>query len=240
MKSVQTTTATTWRDLVRHASIGGVVILAVAMVAAKTVIPPLAIVMVALLVGSYLSSRPGRAGTIVTLVCGALLLINVVLFGVNDLGAARSFPSWAIAVAGTITSVVLVVATIAVLRSATANEWPRTLGHLASAAVAVCVALNLVLSVTSANASRQAADVAVIARNTKFQPKAMSVPTGRVSFFLDNKDFQLHNFHIEGAGPAVLLNARHSVRRVFDLQPGTYRFECDFHDGMTGTLTVTR
>jgi plastocyanin len=120
------------------------------------------------------------------------------------------------------------------------SDAPRRLARVAVAVIVVGVAANVVASATNANATQNAGDVAVTAKNTKFGPNTVTVPSGRVSFFLDNKDFQLHNFHIDGAGSAVLLDARHSVRHVFDLQPGTYRFECDFHDGMTGTLTVTR
>ena len=36
-----------------------------------------------------------------------------------------------------------------------------------------------------------------------------------------------------------MLTARHSARHTFDLRPGTYRYVCDFHTGMQGTLTVT-
>jgi plastocyanin len=241
MTIVQTTTKTTtsWRSVARWAAIVGAAAYAIAMIAARTVIPPAVILIVVLLAGVALSNRPGRAGPRVTLAGGILLLLVSLTLASSDLSAPRSFPSWSVATAAAIAGVVLLISSIALVRSAAESNRARTIVGIAGVLIVLCVAVNLVGSLTNANASRSSADVAVTAKNTKFGPRAVSVRSGRVTFFLDNKDFQLHNFHIDGVGSAVVLTARHSVRHTFDLKAGTYRFECDFHNGMQGTLTVT-
>jgi plastocyanin len=211
----------------------------IVMAAAKAVIPPIVLIFVVLVVGVVLMRRPGRAGITVTLVGLVLFLLSDVIFGGNGFSTPRSFPSFAIALVALITGVVGITAAVNARRDKTGAAAPMTIVRVAAGLIVLAIAGNVVGSVTYKNASRQAGDVVVSAKNTKFGPSDLSVSAGRVTFVLSNKDLQLHNFHIKGVGSAVLLPANHSVRHSFDLRAGTYSFVCDFHTpNMKGTITV--
>jgi len=239
MTEVQSTRATTWRRLARWAAITAIVEYVIVMVAAKSLIPPIVVILLVLLAAVVLMRRPPPAGRTVALVGLVLFLASDVIFGGNGFSTPRSFPSFAIALAGLITGVVGITAAVAARRDKMGRAAPLTMAWIAAGLILAVTAGNILASVTYADATRQPGDVALTARNTKFGPSQLTVNAGRVTFFINNKDLQLHNFHIKGVGSAVLLPASHSVRRSFSLQPGTYTFVCDFHTpGMKGTLTV--
>jgi plastocyanin len=216
------------------------VVYVVVMAAAKGLIPPVLLIFVILLVGTVMLRRPARRGVIVTLVGLVLFLASDVLLGGSNFSTPRSFPSFAIAMAGLITGVVGITAAVAELRERAGGDRPMTMARVAGALIAVALVGNVVGSVTYKNPARQVGDVVVTAKDTKFGPSTITAHAGRVAFFIDNKDLQLHNFHIKGVGSAVLLPASHSARHTFDLRPGTYSFVCDFHTpNMKGTLVVT-
>lgn len=228
-----------WRRLSKWAVIAGVVEYIVVMATAKAVIPPLVVISIVLLVGLALSGRPGRAGVIVTLVGFVLFFVSNLLFAGVNFTAPTSFPSWALILAATVTGLVGIASGIATLRDSTAAAAPLAMARVAAALIVLAVAGNLIASLTYSDASAQAGDVAVTAKDTKFAPDTLAASAGSVTFFFDNKDILLHNFHIKGVGSAVLLPAGHQVRHSFDLQPGTYEYVCDLHTDMKGTLTVS-
>jgi plastocyanin len=239
MVEVETAAGTTWRRLANWAAITAAVVYIVVMATAKAVIPPIVIIFLVLVVGVVLLRRGTQSGIIVTLVGFVLFLLSDVIFGGGNFSSPRSFPSFWIALAGVITGVVGITATVAMLRHRLGEGTPMTIARVAGALIVVAGLGNLIGSLTYKDASRQAGDIAVAAKDTKFGPNALTVSAGRVTFFLDNKDVQLHNFHIKGVGPAVLMPASHRTRHTFALQPGTYSFVCDFHTpDMKGTITV--
>jgi plastocyanin len=239
MAKVEAQHQRTWRQLVRWAAIAAMVEYLVVMAAAKGVIPPVILIFLVLLAGVVLLRRPARKGVVVTLVGLVLFLASDVILGGSNFSTPRSFPSWAIALAALVTGLVGIASAVATLRGKTGGTAPLTTAWVAGGLIVLATAGNILGSLTFKNASREAGDVIVTAKDTKFGPSTLVVSAGPVTFFLDNKDLQLHNFHIKGVGSAVLLPASHSTRHTFDLRPGTYSFVCDFHTpNMKGTLTV--
>jgi iron uptake system component EfeO len=93
----------------------------------------------------------------------------------------------------------------------------------------------------------QTSSIAVVADEYAFQPEAITVPAGEVTFKIDNQGSLEHEFEIL-QGDRVVDEAEDLIPGlerdlVVKLQPGEYQFVCRIDDheqrGMTGTLTVT-
>src|SRR4029077_15896251 len=110
---------------------------------------------------------------------------------------------------------------------------------LAGAGVAVvAVVLGLFASLGFTDAKPATGDISVKARHSTY-PATLTASSGQVTFFLDNADNTLHDFHIAGVkGGGQDMPATHQVRLTVALTSGTYKFECDLHSNMKGTLTV--
>jgi plastocyanin len=103
----------------------------------------------------------------------------------------------------------------------------------------VIVVIGVIASLRFTDARVAAGDVVVTAHGSKFHPSTLTVSRGPVTFFLDNADNTLHDFHVVGVADVDKdLPANHQVSLTVDLAPGTYRYRCDLHSNMTGTLTV--
>jgi plastocyanin len=229
--------AMTWRRLLRWSAIAGIVEYVIVMATSKSVIPPLIIIGLVLVVGVVLLGRPGRAGLNVTLVGFVIFLLSNLLFSASSLAAPRSFPSWALVFIATITGIIGLTAAIAARPDRPESATPAKIIRGAVALSVVATLANVGASVTYKNATHQAGDVVVTAKDTKFVQRTLTASAGQVRFYLKNQDLQLHNFHIKGAS-AVMLPASHSAEHTFNLPRGTYSYVCDFHSDMRGTLTV--
>ena len=84
---------------------------------------------------------------------------------------------------------------------------------------------------------------AIIAQGTAFTTASVTAPASApFTLWFYNKDNELHNVHIWDATGANIFeseaftgpDARTAL--VPPLTPGTYRFTCDIHPGMTGEL----
>ena len=102
----------------------------------------------------------------------------------------------------------------------------------------VAVVISLIASLGFTDAKPQPGDIVVRAKDSTFVPVALTASHGQVTFFLDNADNTLHNFHITGGGTKSM-PANHKVRFSATLTPGTYEYVCDLHNDMKGTLTVS-
>jgi nitrite reductase (NO-forming) len=76
-----------------------------------------------------------------------------------------------------------------------------------------------------------------------FQLSQSSIPSGQVTFVINNKGNEVHNFAILGNKAGAQIAPGTSETWTVALPPGTYNYQCDvpFHAerGMTGQFTVT-
>lgn len=76
-----------------------------------------------------------------------------------------------------------------------------------------------------------------------FQLSQSSIPSGKITFVINNKGNEVHNFAISGNKAGAQIAPGTSETWTVSLPPGTYNYVCDvpFHAerGMTGQFTVT-
>ena len=76
-----------------------------------------------------------------------------------------------------------------------------------------------------------------------FQLSQSSIPSGQVTFVINNKGNEVHNFAILGNKAGAQIGPGKSETWTVSLPPGSYNYVCDvpFHAerGMTGQFTVT-
>ena len=126
------------------------------------------------------------------------------------------------------------------------NAWwspGRLAGMVLPLALAACAVGQVPMGATSASPSMT---IVVIARDLAFDPGSVGLPSGTpVAITLDNRDPGiLHNISILASDGSALfrgetfagIEAR--TYRVAPLPEGRFRFVCDVHPGMAGTLTV--
>ena len=76
--------------------------------------------------------------------------------------------------------------------------------------------------------------------DTKFVLSQSTIPSGNVTFVINNKCIGSCSFDLEGVHAGRTLNPGESETWTVALAPGTYRYHCDvFPEGMKGTFTVT-
>jgi nitrite reductase (NO-forming) len=76
-----------------------------------------------------------------------------------------------------------------------------------------------------------------------FQLSQSTIPSGQVTFVINNKGNEVHNFAILGNRAGAQIAPGTSETWTVSLPPGTYNYQCDvpFHaaNGMVGQFTVT-
>ena len=76
-----------------------------------------------------------------------------------------------------------------------------------------------------------------------FQLSQSTIPSGQITFVINNKGNEVHNFAILGNKAGAQIAPGTSETWTVSLPPGTYNYQCDvpFHAerGMTGQFTVT-
>jgi plastocyanin len=227
----------TWRRLLKWAGIAAIVEYVAVLVMAREVIPPIIVIGLVIGVGVALVAR--RAGVIVTLVGLVLFLLTNLMFALRDLAEYRSFPSFAVAAASLATAVVGIVAAVVTLRADGPSPKARAIALGTAAAIVGLLAVNALGTLTYDDPAEVAGDVVLVAKDAEWSTESLTAPAGDVTFFLDNRDASLHNFHVKGAD-TVSLPAAHSARKTMRLAAGTYTYVCDLHpDTMEGKLTVT-
>jgi plastocyanin len=229
-----------WHTMLQWAAVAGIVEYLILMgLVERSIVPPALVIAVVLLVGVILLRRTGRAGVRTTTVGLALFLVVNVVFGGPDLVVAASFGSFAVTWTAVATGVVGLTAGIASWRRRAPGPAVARVGLAGLGAAFVAVVVGLIASIGFTDAKRAPNDVAIIAKGNDFTPTTLTAPQGRTTFFLDNTDNTLHNFHINSTSGTENMPANHKVRFTVTLAPGTYEFLCDLHSDMKGTLTVS-
>jgi uncharacterized cupredoxin-like copper-binding protein len=76
-----------------------------------------------------------------------------------------------------------------------------------------------------------------------FQLSQSTIPSGQITFVINNKGNEVHNFAILGNRAGAQIAPGTSETWTVSLPPGTYNYQCDvpFHaaNGMVGQFTVT-
>ncbi len=199
----------TWRRLLRWALVAGIVEYAVVTVAAREVIPPL--VVIAVLLGVAAALLPRRSGAVLGLVALVVFLASNLAFALRDLLEPRSFPGFAVMAASVVTAVVGIVAAVRGLRADAPAPAGRRIATACAVVFVAVTAVNLAGSLTYDEPDRGSNDVLLAAHRAEWSTEELTVPAGEVTFFLDNKDAALHNFHVKG-GETVSMPASHAAR----------------------------
>lgn len=87
------------------------------------------------------------------------------------------------------------------------------------------------------DASLQAGDTAIAARDTDFSEASIAVDADG-ALFVTNDDSTRHTFTIDALGIDEELPAERATRFTVAGEPGTYRFYCRPHPDMKGELTI--
>ena len=104
---------------------------------------------------------------------------------------------------------------------------------------AAAVSSSAASPVQAATALGKAAAVIKATDDLKFAPSTTSVKTGQIVEF-DNTGAMAHEITFDTAPDANLASFPAGGRWQVEFSAaGTYTFQCTFHPGMTGTLTVT-
>jgi plastocyanin len=239
-QAVRGASGTRWPTVLGWAALAGVVEAIVLMIyVEKGPVPPALLLAVVLLVGVILLRRSRRAGVWVTTIASALLLFAGLILNGPQLAIPASFGSFAVNWIAALTGLVGVVAGVATWRDPPPSTTALRVAVGAVGLAVFVVVIGVVASLSFADARLAAGDVVVKARGNKFRPATLTVSRGPVTFFLNNNDNTLHDFHIVGVKEGDKdLPANHQVSLTVNLTPGTYKYRCDLHNDMTGTLTV--
>jgi plastocyanin len=209
-------------------------------VVSKEVIPPVLVVGVLLALGAWLlRARSGRGPAVFVLVLLVFVVVTNLVFARYDAMEWQSFPGFALAVTTFVAAFVGIFAAVVVLRRRDrVSDTARTVVLASAVLFAVLLGINLAGTATYSDPARGATDVSIVARSNEWDRTALTAPAGRVTFYADNEDTVLHNFHVKDAG-TIWMPSSHAASGVMELKAGSYEFLCDVHPDMKGTLTVT-
>lgn len=230
----------TWRRVLTWAAIVSAVQHVLVVVASKEVIPPVIVIAVLLALGAWLlRARSGRGPAVFVLVLLVFVMLTNIAFARYDLMEWQSFPGFALALTSFVVAFVGIYAAVVVLRRRDrVSDTARTVMVASAVLFAVLVGINLAGTMTYTDPARGATDVSIVAKANEWDRTTLTVPAGRVTFYADNEDTVLHNFHVKNAD-TIWMPASHAASGAMDLKAGTYEFVCDVHPDMKGTLTVT-
>lgn len=239
LERLETESRTTWRTVMRWTALAGIAEYVIVMaLVEKALVPPIIVIGVLLVAGVIRLRGADRAGVRLTTIALGLFLLTNLVFAFPSLLVPASLGSFAVTWAAVATGVVGLIAGIASWRARSSTIAPMRVGMAGIAVAVVAVLIGLISSLGFTDAKPQAGDIVVKAKDSAFVPVSLTASHGQVTFFLDNADNALHNFHITGGGTKSM-PANHKVRFSATLAPGTYEFLCDLHNDMKGTLTVS-
>lgn len=240
----QTTgTTSTWRDALRGAATGQIVLVAFMLlltVAVERRFDPMPVV-IGLIVGVgvlLLAKRPGKAGVIYAGVVSLLLFLMVAMFGGLTV-FSRPQSTFELILFGGLLVVTLLglISTVGALRGA-GGPAAEIAPKVAGAFLALLVVVGVVAGTLTGSATRMPGDLVLQAKNYEFSKVTLEADAGRVAVFVENSDVSHHDFTIADV-VSQQLPAQKASRAVFDVDPGTYRFYCSLHPDMEGTLKVS-
>ena len=241
--SVDTPTGTTWRDVLRGAVTGQLILAAFMLlitVAFEGRFDPFPVVIGAIIAGGllWLTKGKGRGGVIYAGVVSLLLFLMVAMFGGLTVFTRVSSTFELIQIGGLLVVTILgLVATVGALRrkgGPAAEVAPKVAG----AFIALLVVVGVVAGALTGSATRMTGDLALQTKQFEFTETTLTAESGRVSVFVENEDVAAHDFTIKGV-VAIDLPAQRAGRGSFEVDAGTYRFYCSLHPDMEGTLKVS-
>jgi plastocyanin len=248
--AIETTTTTgevadrtTWRDVLRGAAIGEV-ILAAFMLLINAVFEgrfdPSAVVigLIVAVAVLWLSRSTGRGAVIYAGVVDLLLFLLVAMFGGFAVFARPQSTFELILLGGLLVVTILgLVATVGALRGragAAAELAPKIAGGL----IALLVVVGVVAGALTGSATRMPGDLALRTKHFEFTESVLTADAGRISVVVENEDVATHDFTIKDV-VTVDLPAQRASRGSFVVEAGSYRFYCSLHPDMEGTLKVS-
>ncbi len=207
-------------------------------------VPTVVIALLALRIG-------GWALTLAT-VWAVLILLGTFVFPTTGFSHINSF--WDFAAALT-TTVAVLAASIGgggafvqrrrgtVRQTATTAERRSVVG--ATMVVVVLLLLSGVLhvaSIESVSADAKAGAIAVVMKDTQFDPDELTVQAGQpATLVVKNDDLVVHTFVVEELGiNEVIIGGSEKLIAIAASSPGSFAFVCEIfgHDDMRGTLVV--
>ena len=234
---------TTWRDVLRGAAIGQVVMAAFMLVITLVFeghFDPMPVVIGLIVAGgvALLSRREGRAGVIYAGVVSLLLFLMVAMFGGLTVFSRVQSTFELILFGGLLVVTILgLVATVGALRRA-AGPAAEVAPKVAGAFIGLLVVVGVIAGGLTGSATRMAGDVPLQAKEFEFSVKTIEVEAGRVAVFIENEDVASHDFTIKDV-VSESLPGQKAGRAVFTVDEGTYRFYCSLHPDMEGTLKAS-
>jgi plastocyanin len=223
------------------AALAQIVLNVALMVINGEVVPPLVVMSVLLAIGVLMSANSSRAGAGVLGIVSLLHLATSGPFLAEGLVHPESF--WDFWLGWVIVSAAVLCAVAAVL---VWRQKANGSGRARSAALVVgglVLALGIVGGVATAayeSDTAQRDDIAVTARNVRFEPASLSAGAGETAVFVENKDSFRHTFSIDELDVDLEVPGGKATRVEFTADPDTYEFYCAVrgHDDMKGELVI--
>lgn len=237
------TVGTTWRDVLRGAAIGQVILAAFMLLvtlAFEGRFDPMPIVIGLVVAGGivWLTRGTGRGGVLYAGVVSLLLFLMVAMFGGLTVFTRVSSTFELILFGGLLVVTLLgLVATVGALRrkgGPAAELAPKVAG----AFITLLVVVGVVAGALTGSATRMAGDIALETKQFEFTKTEITADAGRVAVFVENEDVAAHDFTINDV-VVVDLPGQRAGRGSFEVEAGTYRFYCSLHPDMEGTLKVS-
>ena len=240
---VETPAGTTWRDVLRGAALGQLILAAFMLlitVVFEGRFDPFPVVIGLIITGGvvWLTKGKGRGGVIYAGVVSLLLFLMVAMFGGLTVFTRISSTFELILFGGLLVVTLLgLVATPGALRRK-AGPAAAVAPKVAGAFIALLVVVGVVAGALTGSATRMAGDIALETKHFEFTEKEITADAGRISVFVENVDVAAHDFTINDV-VAIDLPAQRAGRASFEIGEGTYRFYCSLHPDMEGTLKVS-
>lgn len=228
-----------WLGLARIAALvvtGWAIVL---QILAGHLIPPVALVGAGFALMAGLLRRPSRWTGLMVAGAATLALVGNAPVVVEQFTRPASGPEFILNTIVTSSGLVVILSGMAAFRA-----WPtRPIRHAKAAWMVTVTAGAVIAFVASAGVESvqpASGDIQVAAEGVAFDRDVISVPAGRVAFFVDNHDPFHHTFTIRGTDQQIDLPALSAQRGEFELQPGVYEVFCDIlgHENMVIELLV--
>lgn len=233
--------APTWRGLLSATTLAMTAWGAILMWIAGEFIPDVAVFMALLAAGATLNHRGGgRAGPIVLLTLGAVILLMSAPFAIPDLAYPDSPANFAFhGVAGLTIPVAMALAALGTLRR-WRGDAARTVALAAVGLIGLGAAISLGVAAVTGSDVAEAGDVTIVADAVEY-PAVVELDAATTALYVENRDPIRHTFTAPELDLDVELPAGVGRRVLLpELEPGTYTFLCAVtgHERMVGELIV--
>lgn len=231
-----------WRSLLRATTFASVTISVFGIVAFEPEVPLVNGLLMG--VGLLWLRRPGKGGVIFTGVIHLLVgLVGLVLFqNFKELAYPASWMVFVSTGARLIATVTASVATVGALLPRSGKRAPRAAAGIALVVLLSVIGVGIGSRLSVSEDSRRSGDVVLrITPETKWSTRALRVPAGAVSVYIENDDVHQGSFTIDGLVD-VNVPAGTAERATFNVSPGRYRFYSKLYPEeaeMRGTLEAS-